>query len=75
MDKMRDGLGTAARYVRDKGISQLSFGVSSENVKKGFGTLDEVVQAIVEGIMLGTYRFTGYKKREEKIISIEDVFL
>lgn len=66
MDKIRDGLGIAARYVRDKGIGQITFGVSEQV---------GLVRAVIEGILLGTYQFSGYKKKEEEITMIQQVKL
>lgn len=74
IEKIRDALGTAARYAASKGMKQVVFGVSNYYVEKKFWNTVDAVQAVVEGVELGSYSFRGFKKEKESK-TIEDCIL
>ncbi|GAB6935946.1 cytosol aminopeptidase [Calditerricola yamamurae] len=67
LEKIRDAFGIAARKARDVGVHHLTLTVL-ENHDKKWNPVD-VVQSLVEGVLLGTYRYQGYKtgEKEEKL--------
>ncbi|MED0669158.1 leucyl aminopeptidase [Aneurinibacillus aneurinilyticus] len=73
--KVRDAIGIAARHAQKKGIKNVTFGVSNYYVEKRFWNPVDIVQGVVEGVELGTYTFSGYKKREEQPSVIEEFIL
>ncbi|PTM59281.1 leucyl aminopeptidase [Desmospora activa] len=64
LDRWRNGMALAAKTARKAGIKQLAIGCSSARLKERFNSADWV-QALVEGIELGTYRYDGYKTKEQ----------
>lgn len=66
IDKIRDSIGIAARYAAKKGIKQVAFAVSNYYVERKFWNTVDAVQAVVEGVELGSYSYKGYKKDNEK---------
>ncbi|RKD22619.1 leucyl aminopeptidase [Ammoniphilus oxalaticus] len=70
LDKLRDALGIAARFVRDKGISRFTFSVSEQ-----LGEPTKVVRAAIEGVELGAYRFAGYKQATQSKDTFEEMTL
>lgn len=75
VEKVRDGIGLAGRYAKQKGIRNLTFGISNYYMEKTLWNPVDIVQGVVEGILLGTYQFSGYKKKEEREQGIEDFTL
>ena len=74
IDKIRDALGIAARYAAKKGIKQVAFAVSNYYVERKFWNTVDAVQAVVEGVELGSYNFQGYKN-EKKTQCIEECIM
>ena len=59
LERVRQAMGTAvkrARHVKAKGMACLM-----PDVPKSVGQLDTVAQAMMEGVVLGDYRFTQYR--------------
>jgi len=74
IDKVRDALGVAARYAAKKGIKQVAFAVSNYYVERKYWNTVDAVQAVVEGVELGSYCFKGYKS-EPKNQTIEEFIM
>lgn len=74
LEKIRDGIGIASRYVAKKGIKEVAFGVSNYYVEKKFWNTVDCVQSVVEGVDLGSYNFIGYKT-EKNTETIENFIL
>ncbi|WP_205628710.1 M17 family peptidase N-terminal domain-containing protein, partial [Acinetobacter baumannii] len=55
--KVRDAIGIAARHAQQRGIKNITFGVSHYYVEKRFWNPVDIVQGVVEGVELGTYTF------------------
>ncbi len=74
LDKLRSGMAVAARKAQAVGVKQLTIGCSQN--KKGRWNSADLVQAVVEGIELGLYRYRGYKQDgDEERESLESVRL
>lgn len=73
--KVRDAIGIAARYAKEKGIKNMAMGISNYYIERKLWNPVDIVQGIVEGVKLGVYRFAGYKKKEESVQSLQDVVL
>ncbi len=57
-DTFRQAGGLAGKWLRSSGASEVDFEVSSQDFEASPGTL----QAFLEGLVLGAYRFSRYKK-------------
>ncbi|MBI2233377.1 MAG: leucyl aminopeptidase [Candidatus Aenigmarchaeota archaeon] len=68
-EKLRKVSGFAAKNIRNAGIKE--FSTTLHNIQFS----QEAVQATAEGIALGIYRFSKYKKRDENQNEIAGVFL
>ena len=55
-------------------MKQVTFAVSNYYVEKRFWNTVDCVQAVVEGVELGSYHYQGYKK-DKNVESIEDFIL
>lgn len=73
--KVRDAIGIAARYAQEKGVKNITFGVSNYYVEKKLWNPVDIVQGVIEGVKLGTYHFPGYKRKEETSNSLRDFIL
>ncbi|QKG84811.1 leucyl aminopeptidase [Kroppenstedtia pulmonis] len=80
LEKLRNGISVAACKARDAGVKRLTLGCS-KNLSERWNAAD-LVQALVEGVELGVYRYRGYKQEnskenrreiEEVWLSLEDV--
>ena len=59
LERIRQAMGTAARRARQ--VKAKGLACVMPDVPKTAGHLDEVAQAIVEGVILGDYSFTDYR--------------
>ncbi len=59
LDRLRQGMGRAASYVREVGLSRFSTPVDGEVLARI--SVEHRAQAMVEGILLGLYQFQRYK--------------
>ncbi len=59
LERIRQAMGTAAKRARQ--IKARGMTCVIPDVPKSTGRLDDVSQAMVEGAILGDYRFTGYR--------------
>lgn len=75
VEKVRDAIGIASRHAKEKGIKNMAMGISNYYIEKKLWNPVDIIQGIVEGVKLGVYRFTGYKKKEESISSLQDFIL
>ncbi len=57
-DTYRQAGGLAGKWLRGSGASEVDFEVSPQD----FAAAPDTLQAFLEGILLGAYRFTRYKK-------------
>ncbi|SDW07350.1 leucyl aminopeptidase [Marininema mesophilum] len=73
LDKIRNGVALAARRARQSGVKQLALGCS-ETFSRRWNAAD-FIQAIVEGIELGLYRYQGYKSEREDKKELESIWL
>lgn len=75
VEKVRDAIGIAARYAKQKGFRNITFGVSHYYIEKNLWNPVDIIQGVVEGAVLGTYQFKGYKKKEEQEQGAPDLVL
>ncbi len=74
LDGVRRAAATAAKRARDLGATSAAATVDTFPVAEASG--DQVAQAIVEGVMLGLYRFTQFKEiPEDEITEVETLTL
>ena len=73
LDKVRDVTGTALRYLRRLGVKTVATVVQGA----GVGGLDpqQCAQAIAEGAVMGLYRFTRHKKKNEDERELDELTL
>jgi leucyl aminopeptidase len=73
LDRVRDVTATALRHLRRKGVTSAATIVHGA----GVGGLEpqQCAQAIAEGAVMGLYRFTRHKKKEEDEREIEELTL
>jgi len=73
MDKMRCACATAARHVRSLKLKEFSTSLDFIYTDK---PLDQIIQAVVEGVFLGLYQFTPFKTVDrDKITEIKEFIL
>jgi leucyl aminopeptidase len=65
LDRWRNGMAIAARKAQQAGVKHLAVACDESDRTKRF-LLSDYVQALVEGVELGTYRYAGYKTDEQK---------
>jgi leucyl aminopeptidase len=71
-EKIRTTIGAASRKIKDLGIKEL--GVFFESFTFGKFKADEIAQAIIEGMILGSFKNTNYQTEDlDKIKTIEQV--
>ena len=69
LDQMRKAAGTAVRTTQARKIDEFAVEVFGEDEVSGVSR-DEKIQAITEGLILGSYQFTEYKTQQK-----EDIFI
>ena len=73
MDKLRGAYATAARHVRSLKLKEFSTSLDFVYADK---PLDQIIQAVVEGVFLGLYQFTPFKTVDrDKITEIKEFIL
>lgn len=73
LDKVKNGMATAARTARAAGVKKLTI-ACSQSLNNRWNSAD-LVQAVVEGVELGVYRYRGYKQERKDDTEIETVWL
>lgn len=68
MEQVRRGASAAARTASALGAKALALRFPT------IGTADAAAQAVAEGVLLGTYRFTGFKQTEAPAPKLEFVY-
>jgi len=63
LEKLRRAFSKAARSARELGIAEFAIALDPQNENRG---LEDATEAAVEGSLLGLYRFTQYKTRDDK---------
>ncbi len=63
-DRARDVSAKVARYLRDQGVDSYSTIIHGAGI--GGFALQDAGEALVEGVLLGTYRFDRYKTEQEE---------
>ncbi|WP_169713688.1 leucyl aminopeptidase [Paludifilum halophilum] len=63
LDRFRNAVAVAARKARGAGVKQLTFGCA-KHLNRRWNAAD-FVQALVEGVELGLYRYRGWKSQDE----------
>ncbi len=64
LDRIREVSAKAARHLRDAGVDSFSTVVHGAGI--GGFALQEASEALVEGVLLGTYRFDRYKTEQDE---------
>jgi leucyl aminopeptidase len=62
LEKMRRAFSKVARSVRDLGLSEFAISLDSLD---GTRSLEDLTEAVVEGALLGLYRFVHYKTHDK----------
>jgi len=74
LEKLREAFAKAARHVRSINIKTLTSFVDFQEWSGDRFALDELTEAVVEGVTLGLYQFTPFKTVEREKIKALDVF-